>query len=527
MLKRFFHATYSLYHSLISFLAHHRTYTALSFVLLSCIVMYGVFSLPQDESEVYIVSRGNLKQYVEAVGKVKPITNADLSFQSGGMITFIGVKKGDNIPSGKLLATVSAGDSQAKLLSAEATLQKEEDLLAKLTGAQDNQLFASQEERAKSAKRSLEQFYITLPTVIHTVDVSTVDIVKNTIDPLFTFTSSEYKLSFRSCDEHLSSKISGERTMLEDRLADFEKKSSAISSISSKAEVDDAFEAAYQSVVSIDGLITDLSNLLNTQCNASSLASYRASLPSLVSSINTLSSQITKERSVFLAAKNTYEDISNQLLLNKNGADPYKIAAQNALVSKANKNVQNAKNVLDKTLIVSPFTGTIQDIGGVVGTTVAPGKTVISMSVKSGYEVEVEMNTPDLGKVFVGQEAEVTLDAYTGHLIFPGVVTSVTKASTSGGGVFRVAFTGKDSRIKDRAVAHVKIITDDTKNTLLIPARYAMLYSTSTANVIIRKNGKETSRLVSIGARGDDGSLQVLAGLMDGDTLVIPSPSFK
>ena len=120
------------YHTSIRFLAHHRTYTAFLFVTLTAIVLYTAFSTPKATQETLTVELGPIKQYVKVSGQVASSKDANLSFQAGGAVSYLGVKTGDIVLQGKVLATLLGGDAQASLLQAEANLANTQAVLAQL-----------------------------------------------------------------------------------------------------------------------------------------------------------------------------------------------------------------------------------------------------------------------------------------------------------------------------------------------------------------------------------------------------------
>ena len=54
------------YKAVIAFFAHHKTYTAFLFVIISVIVFYAMFSSPVIQKEQYVAEFGPIKQYVKA-----------------------------------------------------------------------------------------------------------------------------------------------------------------------------------------------------------------------------------------------------------------------------------------------------------------------------------------------------------------------------------------------------------------------------------------------------------------------------
>lgn len=519
----------SVYNSLIRFLAHHKTYSAFLLVIISSIFLYGIFSTPKVVKETHLVTIGSINQSVKVSGQVQSSKDANLAFQSAGVISYVGVRPGDTVQRGKVLATLSGSDAQATLLQAEANLSNAEAVLGQLKQGARKEEIAIKEQTLDNAKGSLDQSYSALPDSIQNVDAVTADVIKNKFAPLFVFSNSRYLLSFSSCDQRLQSDIETKRTNIENILADFQKKSSVISNISSTQTIDTTFEAAYQSAIMTNDLVNAISNLLLSSCSISnsSLDSLRTALSVTKTSMTTLFSDITAKRSALISAKNAYSQASRDLELTKAGTDPYKIQAQNALVSSASAQVASARSGVQKTVITAPFTGVISSVDLSIGETVSTGKTVISMLAVDSFEIEAKVPEIDIIKIKIGATAPVTLDAYGKAVTFPATVTRINPTASTEGSVpvykVIVTFNGNDDRIKQGMTANVDITTESKSKVLVIPSRFATILDSKKGTVVVSKNGKEEVRDITLGARGSDGLVEVTGGIFEGETILSPS----
>ena len=515
--------------SISRFFAHHKTYTALLFVVIVAIAFVTLFSSPKTAQDTYTVAFGPIKQYVKITGQVQASKDANLSFQTAGSVAFVGVKTGEKVQQGQVLATLSGGDAQALLLQAQATLSNAEAVLAQLQQGARPEEIAVKQQLFDNTKSSLDQAYNSLPDTIQNVDASTADVIKNKFASFFIVNNGRYQLSFSSCDQRLQSEIETKRTALEGMLADFQKKSSVISAISSPNAIDSAFEMAYMSAVATNDLVNAMSNLLLSSCSTgnSSLDGFRVSLSVVKASMTALFSDITAKRTALIGAKNAFNQASRDLDLTKAGTDPYRIKAQVAVVSQAEAQVASAKSGLSKTIISAPFTGVISNADLSLGETATLGKTVISMLAVDSFEIEAKVAEADIVKVKTGAEVDVTLDAYGKDIIFPAKVTRINPTATTEGTVpvykVIITFDGKDERIRQGMTANVQIVTESKSKVIAVPARLVMVTSTEEGSVILLNNRKQTTKTVRLGIRGADGSIEVIEGLFEGDVLVPPS----
>lgn len=507
----------------------HKTFIAFLFVMSSAIVFYTLFSKPEVQMETYTVTSGPIKQYVRVSGQVEASNDANLSFQTTGAVSFIGVKTGDKVDQDKVLVTLAAGDAQSSLLQAQANLSSAQAILSQLRQGARKEEVAYKEQLVENAKSTLTEAYNTLPDAIQNVDSSTADIVKNKFSPLFITNNSKYLLSFSSCDQRLQSEIEEKRTNLETTLADFQKKSSVITAISSTNNIDTTFELGYQAALLTNDLVNSVSNLLLLPCSLSNvnLNTHRANLSGVKATMTGLFSDITAKRGILLASKNALNQANRDLELTKAGTDPYKIQAQRAAVEQAQAQVSQAKTNLNKTILTAPFSGVISNVGVSVGETVSPGKVAVSMLSVEGLQIEAKVPEVDIVKVKVGSVVEVTLDAYGNAVTFPATITRINPTATTEGSVpiykVIVTFTGSDERIKEGMTANVNIVTEDKQNVVLLPARFVRTITSTKGQVTVFKDGESIPKTITIGIRGSDGQLEIKDGLFEGEE-VLPLP---
>lgn len=516
------------YHALIRFFAHHKTYSAALFVLLVGIMGYGYFSVPKTTEARYRVTYGTLEQYVKVSGAVASSKDASLAFQTTGAVSFVGVRTGDTVTQGQVLATINSADAQASVLQAEAALASAQANLASLKQGARKEELASKEQVLLNAKNSLDQAYASIPDAIQNVDAATADVVKNKFSTLFTIASGRYTLSFSSCDQRLQGELEVKRAAIEDTLASFQKKSSVITTLSSQSTIDATFEAAYQAALVTNELVNTASNLLLAPCSLSNYAleSERAKLSLAKSAMTALFSDISAKRIALNTAKNSFNQATKDLELVQAGTDPYKIQAQAASVASYEAQVAQAKSNLAKTIIKAPFAGVVSKVDLSFGETATLGKTVVTMIATDGYEVEAKVPEIDIVKVKVGAPVKVTLDAYGKTTVFPASVTRINPTASIEGTVpvykVIVTFSTHDERIKEGMTANVQILTTEKSGVIVIPARFVLVTSATEGTVTKYKNGKEFVQSVALGVRGSDGTIEVTGGLVEGDELLPP-----
>jgi len=161
--------------------------------------------------------------------------------------------------------------------------------------------------------------------------------------------------------------------------------------------------------------------------------------------------------------------------------------AMRAQASTASARLEKALDNLSKTLIAAPMSGVITFLNAEVGeiaqaqTSFTQGKTLMTISDLSVFEVEVDVDETEIAKVALGQEAEIRVDAF-GDSTFRGAVVEIgNSAMMQGEGTqnlatnFRVKirFVDSETGLRPGMSATTEITTATVKDALLVP--YAAL----------------------------------------------------
>ena len=157
-----------------------------------------------------------------------------------------------------------------------------------------------------------------------------------------------------------------------------------------------------------------------------------------------------------------------------------------------------------------------------VGTTVTPGSAgaamatpIVSVGDISKLKIVVNVVEEDIGRVKMGQEAEINLDAFPGE-VFRGKVSTISPSADSMSHTSKVEILldNKARRIKAGLSADVSLIVGKTVG-VIIP-RDSVIMKTGEMFVFAVKNGAAEKRPVETGY--DDGeNVQVTKGLLAGE----------
>ncbi len=178
--------------------------------------------------------------------------------------------------------------------------------------------------------------------------------------------------------------------------------------------------------------------------------------------------------------------------------------------------------IADNTL-KSPIKGIVTKVNYEIGEQVTPTKALLSVLTENNYQLEVDIAETDISKIKTGNSAEITLDSLGESVKFQGAVYFIDPAETIIQGVtyykVKVSFDPSGQAVKPGMTANAVITTDHRDDVLMMPAR-----------AIVEKDGKKMVRIlennipreveVTIGLSGDDGLVEVLSGVKEGDKVV-------
>lgn len=199
----------------------------------------------------------------------------------------------------------------------------------------------------------------------------------------------------------------------------------------------------------------------------------------------------------------------------------------------------DAQDQLRYAAISAPIAGTVIRRAIEPGEMVKPGVqssfesvALLSIADLSKLVVKTELNQIDVAKVALGQRVSLSLDALPGETLHARV-TKIAPASVRPAGkdveVFPVeaVLEKSDARVRPGMTADVRIFVRERKNVLTLPLEgvHREGGETYVSRVVADSKGERTERVtVTLGAENDH-SVEVSAGITEGDRVLIDPPS--
>jgi HlyD family secretion protein len=467
---------------LFAYAKSHRKISVAILIAVGVILIYLVTRTSSSGTAVtqYVFSKVQKQDIVISVtgsGQVSALDQVDIAAEVAGTVDYIGVKAGDIVAKGKVIAHLDSTDAQRVVDNASLNLTNAKIAYEKAQRLYKNQLGESTTTLSDLAQARDDGFdavsnaFIDLPKIF--MDVS--DIYYDpTNSPYF---SSDLNVSLVGGDNALKYKYDAGIAF------DSSKKDYGIIFEKYKDTGDNASQQEIINLISsARDLVKKLSMALTGTYNTIDYLSDRmtGSIPSEVSiDKSVLSAYITKTTghvSKLSAALSAIEDAETSATTAEINLKTAELA-----LNQAEDSLKNAQEALANHTIVAPFDGVIAKIPLEVNDKISNSGTAATIITKT-MKVSISLNEVDATKVKTGDKATLTFDAIDG-LTMQGTVYEVDVLGSVSNGVvsygINISFDSTDDRIKAGMTTSISISTGSAQNSLAVSSA-----------AISEKNGK-------------------------------------
>lgn len=300
----------------------------------------------------------------------------------------------------------------------------------------------------------------------------------------------------------------------------------------SKSELDALKSSITTEQTSIDSSATNVANMRQAVTSArNSLLSYQIAYDKAVADLQTTIRQSNADIAIAnanvaarMAIAEEKEAAHNQLIQPPRAVD---IASLRADVARQSANVEALQSDFEKTRLTALSDGILARLDVEVGENVTANQEIVTI-VSPQLTVEVDISESDIAKVAVGDPVSMTLDAFGDERLFSGSVASIDPAETEISGVIyyhtdiRIDLADGETVVRPGMTANVDIMTDMREQVLIIPRR-AILERDGRRFVRVLTDEKTAAyeeREVTTGLRGDNGEIEILSGLQEGENII-------
>ncbi len=177
-----------------------------------------------------------------------------------------------------------------------------------------------------------------------------------------------------------------------------------------------------------------------------------------------------------------------------------------------------------KSTIYAPFAGVTTNVAKEVGETAATNETVITVQGGGTFQIESFVPEVNIALINVGDEAEITLDAYGEDILFYAKVISIDPAETIRDGVstykVKLQFSEEDERIKAGMTANVSIIIFNKPDVIVLPG--GVVFEEDGQNFVkVKTDQGVVKRAVMLGEISTLGQVEIVSGLAEGEEVIL------
>jgi len=202
------------------------------------------------------------------------------------------------------------------------------------------------------------------------------------------------------------------------------------------------------------------------------------------------------------------------------------LAIAEAQVEQAKAALEQARLRLADAVLAAPFSATVVSIGAQVGEWVGAATPVIVLADLEHYYIDASIDETDIGRVQVGQDAVITLDAFPDAGL-KGKVTRIDPLGRVAQGVVSYAVEievlSADVALRPNMTAITDIVVARKEGVLVVPNRAIKRDSSGRYYVEVVSENEVNERSVSIGL-SNELATEVLTGLSEGEEVVVSAP---
>jgi len=543
-------------------------------ILAILIGVFWFFSQPKTSANVTAqVARGTLTQTVETTGYLESADKVDLSFGTSGSVNVVFVEVGNKVKAGDLLAALDVSRLDAQVQSSWQSVQiARANLIQKQAGSTDQAIAVSEasvasaqvsldsveadwENQKDSNNENLSQTYQDLVQVLKD-NMLAVHSAFSDADEILGIDNSMANDDFEGVLgandwQSLNSANNAYRVAKISR-DEAETKVLLLSTDAEIIDIEIALDLVKKSFSDIETVLY-YTRLTLDGTNVATTTFSSADLSALKTVVDTARTSIQTEETSLLAQEQTISllEISNETSLTSatNLVSKYAaalveaeaaleqtkalprsvdLAPYEASLAQAEVEYSLAQlNLLDAQ-IYSPIDGEITAADLEVGERVAATTSVITIqSSGRGFQIKADISEADISKVALNNSVEVTFDAFGDDQKFTGKVVKIDPSEKDIDGVIYYQTTvyidavPENIDLKPGMTANIKVLTSKKENVLIVPQR-AVLERTDGVKYVRVPNGESfDEREVVVGTRGDDGLLEILSGLSEGETIIV------
>jgi len=352
------------------------------------------------------------------------------------------------------------------------------------------------------------------------------DAVRNQLSQFFSSPESYFPLlTFNVIDPQVLNNIQILRVSASANLNAWKAEIASSTNLSSNSDLDAMLANANQHLSVIQNLMNEAVTAVNDEAglSASTQAAYKTLAATGLNETNAAIAEINAIQQSIASSEAAVNQAQAALNLTSASSTQQQIEAQQAAVNQAQAALASAQVMLDNASLIAPFSGTVQDLTAQVGEVVSAGMPILSIVNNGGLKIQAYVSEYDVEKVKIGDQANVTLDAFGVNTIFPAIVTTIDSAETNVNGtpsyLVTLHFINEEPQIKDGMTGNVHIIFSEAQNVVVVPT-FLVLNNGNEYFVLLKTSSGVKPEPVQLGLSESDGMTEIVSGLNPGDEIL-------
>jgi HlyD family secretion protein len=484
---------------------------------------------PADvDLEVAAVERGSLVSSITAVGTVRAGAEVVLSFEAAGRVVTVTVQEGQRVEKGQVLAQLDQADLALQVRSAEAAL-----------ASAQAQLDALQEGPRPEEVRAAEAQVAATQAALDQAEAQLDQLQSGATEAEIAAAQAAVKSAQANYDRvkagPTAEELAQAEAALESAEAAVRQARAAYDRVAGREDVGMLPEslALENATIELERAQANYDALLG-QPTAADLAAAQAQVAQAQAQLAQIRAGVDPQLRVAEAAvdaASAQRDIAQaQLDLLQAGARRSEIAAAEAQVEQAQVAVDSARLAAARASLEAPLDGTVASLHVETGESVSPQMPAMTIVGDSRFTIEADVDEADIGWIEVGQEVQITFDAFPERAVAGRVLAIAPLASIDLGIVsYRVTIESQETDLPLRAgmTANTEIVKEQREGVLLVPNLAIALDAETGAKFVDRRTPTGMDRVEITTGLTTDAYSEVLSGLEEGDQVVISSLSAR
>jgi len=279
--------------------------------------------------------------------------------------------------------------------------------------------------------------------------------------------------------------------------------------------------------VSADGSVESANSMTADFATPGQVTDIKVKVGDLVALGQTLATvDATDVQADLSAAKRNRTSAADALDRAEAGGNTDAIAnAQNQL-DQANANVAAAQRKVDGTVLKAPMAGTVVAVNGAIGGSSNVQSGFFQLADLTHLQIKASVPEADATRLKVGQTASITWNALTDARV-TGKVSAISPTAAAGNNTVQYPITvSLDSAPEGAKLGQsvkVTVTVGEVPDAIYVPAA-AVRTAGNRTTVIVVKDGKQETRAVQIGLKGDSFT-EITSGVVVGEQVLLATVS--